>query len=141
MPKHHFSFTVHIYDTDCYGVLWHGHYLRYLEHGRDEAVLSTGILLETQQEGGWLFPVREQHIRYLQPCRLRDVVTVQTHVQQKGLRLQFVQQVWRCDAETHVPQQLAVEATTTCVVCDSQFKPLRRLPVALVQALQQLYPD
>jgi len=56
---------VYYADTDAYGVVWHGAYLRWLEAGRIE--YSNKVLkldLKQMQEDGCLLPVVELNIKY-----------------------------------------------------------------------------
>ena len=134
-----YQFEVHVFDTDCYGVMWHGAYLKWLEAARDKAVADCGINLQTPNEG-WVYPVAEQNLRFRKGAKLRDIITIQTQVSIQGPRLKFHQTMVRPSAVETTAEETLLEALTACVVCDAvQFKPLRRIPEALQQALTPLY--
>ena len=124
-------FKVHIYDTDCYGVMWHGNYLKWLEQARDAVMVEAGLDLQTPNEG-YLYPVAEQTVRFRKPAKLRDALEVRTTVEIKGPRLIFSQPVLRLEADGS--ETLIYESTTVCVVCDANFKPFRRIPEAISSA-------
>jgi acyl-CoA thioester hydrolase len=136
LPFHTYTFEVHVFDTDCYGVMWHGAYLKWLEAARDKTVQTHGVPLQTPNEG-WVYPVAEQHLRYRKSAQLRDVVTIDTCITITGPRLNFHQTMLRTAANTQTPEIL-LEATTTCVVCLADFKPLRRIPAEIQTALAPL---
>ena len=49
--KHTFEQKVYYSDTDSYGVVWHGSYLRWLEMGRVEYCEDLGLnLIEMQNQ-------------------------------------------------------------------------------------------
>jgi YbgC/YbaW family acyl-CoA thioester hydrolase len=127
---------------DAYGVMWHGHYLRYLEIARDEAALAAGVPLQIPNEG-YVYPIAEQHLRFKQPARLRDTLEMHTHAVLKGPRLVFSQSLYRVN--TTEPPVLLLEAETHCVVCETtangSFKPVRRFEPHFIEALARLAPN
>jgi len=133
--KSFYQFEVHVFDTDCYGVMWHGAYLKWLEAARDKAVVDCGVNLQTPNEG-WVYPVAEQNLRFRKGGRLRDKITIETQISIQGPRLNFHQTMVRFSAIDSSKIETLMETLTTCVVCDATtFKPLRRIPEALQQAL------
>jgi acyl-CoA thioester hydrolase len=139
-----FTTQVYIFDTDCYGIVWHGTYLKWLEMARWHLLLESGLgqnkaqngeQNETSQEAArasqpWLFPVVEQHLQFKHPATLNDVLLITTQVAQKGPRLVFCQQVFK------QPQnQLCLKAETTCVVTNPAQQLQRRVPQELLNAL------
>jgi acyl-CoA thioester hydrolase len=131
MKVSNLQFKVHIYDTDCYGVMWHGNYLKWLEQARDAVMVEAGLDLQLPQEG-YVYPVAEQTVRFRRPAKLRDALEVRTSVEIKGPRLIFSQPVFRLEADGS--ETLIYESTTVCVVCDADFKPFRRIPEAISSA-------
>jgi YbgC/YbaW family acyl-CoA thioester hydrolase len=155
--SHQFIAKVYIHDTDCYGVVWHGHYLRWLETGRCQLLEQAGFMLQpattqSQEEPSqWLYPVVEQHLQHKQFARLNDVLTITTTLINKEPRLVFEQTITRRgyrirereENNEHErkmePEMVCLQATITCVVLEANTqKLLRRLPEALKQALHWL---
>jgi acyl-CoA thioester hydrolase len=138
--KSSYSFEVHVFDTDCYGVMWHGAYLKWLEAARDKAVADCGVNLQTPNEG-WVYPVAEQNLRFRKGGKLRDIITIETQISIQGPRLNFHQTMVRpSSAPNASTTDVLLEALTTCVVCDATtFKPLRRIPTELQHALAPLF--
>ncbi len=126
------QFKVHIYDTDCYGVMWHGNYLKWLEQARDAVMVNAGLDLQMPHEGA-VYPVCEQQCRFRKPAKLRDTLEIRSTVEIKGPRLIFSQPIYRIEADGS--DTLIYESTTVCVVCDASFKPYRRVPEDIQRAL------
>ena len=63
--KHAFSTQVFYSDTDAYGVVWHGSYLRWLEMGRVMLCEKAGYKI--------IFPV-EETVSAISPMQLEDFV-------------------------------------------------------------------
>lgn len=129
-----FAFKVHIFDTDCYGVMWHGAYAKWLEMSRCELLEQLDVAMSAPDEAveeSWIYPVVEQTLRYKRPAKLNEALVITTLVSVQGPRLVFSQAV----ALQSEPNQVKVESQTVCVVCDGQFKPYRRVPAALLAKL------
>jgi len=78
--KHAFEQKVYYSDTDAYGVVWHGSYLRWLEMGRVEYCETLGLNLTKLEKADIVMPVTNMNVRYKASGRLNDVVVVETSV-------------------------------------------------------------
>ena len=63
-------------DTDRMGVVYHGTYLRYLEHARVEFIRSLGFAYAEMERGGHGLPVIDLALTYLAPATYDDRVSV-----------------------------------------------------------------
>lgn len=63
-------------DTDCMGVVYHGSYIRYMEHARVEAMRNLGVSYAGMERMGVGLPVTELSIKYLAPGRYDDFVSL-----------------------------------------------------------------
>ena len=68
--------TVAFYDVDLMAVVWHGHYLKYLEDARWVLMDRIGYGFSTIKESGYLWPIVEAHLRYVRPARFGDRLAV-----------------------------------------------------------------
>ena len=78
--KHTFEQKVYYSDTDAYGVVWHGSYLRWLEMGRVEYCEDLGLNLIELEKQDIVMPVTNMNIRYKASGRLNDIVVVDTWI-------------------------------------------------------------
>ena len=67
-------------DTDAYGVVWHGAYLRWFEMGRMEFCSEMGMDLEELAEQDIIFPVTNINVKYKTPAKLNDEIVIETSV-------------------------------------------------------------
>ncbi len=97
--RSHHRHPVRIYweDTDAGGIVFYGNYLKFMERARTEWLRSLGFDQEgLRSEGEGMFVVAETSLRYLQPARLDDVLTVTVTLVERGrASVAFEQQVWR----------------------------------------------
>ncbi|WP_373532804.1 acyl-CoA thioesterase [Vampirovibrio sp.] len=128
---HTLELDVNIFDTDCYGVMWHGAYTKWLEMGRVKLLEAQGYRFSKPGEvDGFVFPVVEQNLKYKRPAPYGDKLTLTTRVALQGYKLIFLQSFL-----SHQSDQITVEATTTVVTVDAQWKLQRRLPQSLKEIL------
>lgn len=123
---HRYPLRVQWEDTDAAGIVYYANYLRFIERGRSDLLLSHGI---DQRDimaagGGVAFAVRECNAEYLKPARLHDDLTVVTSVTgQTGATVSLRQDVYRGD------EQL-LRATVKLACIDKSGRP-RRVPPAV----------
>ena len=127
-----FSLPVRVYyqDTDAGGVVFHAQYLAFMERARTELLNAAHIdLARLAEEKRVLFLVYELSVRYHQPARLNELLTVSAEVAKMGrASLVFHQRVER-------GAQLLVEADVTVALVNRDSMRPARMPTELEQAL------
>ena len=79
--KHTFEQRIFYADTDSYGVVWHGSYLRLMEMGRVYWTEAAGFNLNDLKENhDIVIPVAGVNIRYKNSAKVDDVVIVETEL-------------------------------------------------------------
>jgi acyl-CoA thioester hydrolase len=78
-------------DTDKMGVVYHGSYLRMLEHARVEWIRSLGITYAEMERSGHGLPVTDVGVTYVAPAVYDDLVTLEVGLADLGFsRIRFV---------------------------------------------------
>jgi len=125
--KHIFEQKVYYSDTDAYGVVWHGSYLRWLEMGRIDFGEQIGPSLSELQAQNIALPVVNINVRYKASARLNDVLVIETSVQKYSpLSATFEQKI--LDKNTG---KIFIEAVVDVVAIDNDGKLYRRMPEVL----------
>lgn len=125
-----FKDKVYYSDTDAYGVVWHGSYLRWLEKGRVLFCEDLGLNLVDLSKQDIVLPVTSMNIKYKASAKLNDDISVSTKiVKRTPLSVTFLQTV--NDAETG---RLFVQAEVDIVAISNVGKLYRRLPEVLDNA-------
>ncbi len=125
-----FKDKVYYSDTDAYGVVWHGSYLRWLEKGRVLFCENLGLNLVDLSKQDIVLPVTSMNIKYKASAKLNDDISVSTKiVKRTPLSVTFLQTV--NDAETG---RLFVQAEVDIVAISNAGKLYRRLPEVLDNA-------
>ena len=124
--------TIRVYyeDTDCGNVVYYANYLRYMERGRTELLRELGIELSGFHEQDTVFSVVEANVKYKQPARYNDLLTVITTVKEiSGASLTFQSDIRR--GETLL---VSGEVKLACVKHSTGMP--KRIPTEIISLLK-----
>lgn len=68
---------VPFHDVDLAGVVWHGHYMKYLENARWVVMDRIGFGLEAMLASGFIWPVIGLEVKYIRAARYGERLRVQ----------------------------------------------------------------
>jgi acyl-CoA thioester hydrolase len=80
MRYHETSITVRFNEIDAYRVAWHGHYVAWMEIGRNALSGQFGLDADQLYASGFLGPVVDLQLKYLRPARFNDLITIRTRL-------------------------------------------------------------
>lgn len=131
--KHTFEQKVFYADTDAYGVVWHGAYLRWLEMGRVRLCEMMGLDLITLKENDILLPVTNMNVKYKMSARLNDEIIVETWIEKyNALSVTFKQAIYSKETGKKF-----IEAQFDVVAITNDGKLYRRMPECLTKAFEE----
>ncbi|MCS7462587.1 acyl-CoA thioesterase [Paenibacillus doosanensis] len=135
-PSPWFEFTIRVryQETDQMGVVYHANYLNWFEIGRTELIRSLGMPYQTIEECGLLLPVIDAELKFRQPAKYDDIVTIRTRVEEyTHLRMQFASEIRR-------GEELLVTGGTRHIWLNRDWKPTRidKAAPELYKLLQKL---
>lgn len=135
--KHSFEQKVYYSDTDAYGVVWHGSYIRWLEMGRIELCGTMGYSLIELEAQNIVLPVTNINLRYKAPAKLNDEIVIETHVQKfNSLSVTFEQRILNKNTN-----KLLVEALVDLVAINKEGKLYRKMPQILLGVFEEATKD
>ena len=76
--KHTTEVLVRFNEADPLGIVWHGHYIRYFEDGREAFGIANGIGYLEVYNRGYIIPVVSVHCEYKKSLRYGDKLVVET---------------------------------------------------------------
>ena len=131
--KHVLEQTVYYADTDAYGVVWHGTYLRWMEQARVEFCRELGIDLVSMKENNVIIPVTNINIRYKASAKLDETIIVETQITKiSPLTVTFNQVIKLKDSE-----KIFTIADVEVVAVNNEGKIYRRMPELLKSACEK----
>ena len=130
--KNIFETRVYYSDTDAYGVVWHGAYLRWLEKGRVDLCNDLGIDLVTMKNMDVLLPVTNMNVKYKASAKLDDTIIIETWIEKfNSLSVTFKQVIRSKDTN-----KIFIEALFDVVAISNDGKLYRRMPEKLQKAFE-----
>lgn len=87
LPRASCEITVAFYDVDSMDVVWHGHYVKYLERARCALLEHIGYDYRAMKTGGHAWPVIRLSLRYARPARFGQVLAVEARMVEWEYRL------------------------------------------------------
>ena len=131
--KHIFEQKVYFSDTDNYGVVWHGSYLRWMEMGRIDLCKDLGYSLKELENMDILLPVSSINIKYKASAKLEDIVVVETQITDfNGLTATFKQII-----KDKITGKMFIDADVIIVTVHNDGKLYRRIPEPLYSIFER----
>ncbi len=132
--KHTFEQKVFYSDTDAYGVVWHGSYLRWLEMGRVGLCEMMGHNLVDLLAQDIVLPVTNLNIKYKMSAKLNDVMIIETEISEfNGFIVKFKQFIK--SAQT---RKVYIEADVSVVAVSNEGKLYRKMPDILANSFNEV---
>jgi len=126
--------TVRYAETDMMGIVYHGSYLPWLEVGRTTLLKEQGFPYRELEAAGYHLPLLSVSMKYHQPARYDDTVTVHTRITDRpSLRIGIDYEVRRGDT-------LLLTARTEHAFVDRQGRPTRP-PAEFAAAMARAFVD
>ena len=131
--KHEFKVTVYPADTDTYGVVWHGAYIKWLERGRIELFEQMGIKFLEMDEMGIVMPVVNINLQYKKFGKPYDEISIESQVIKTGkTSITFYQEIKNIKTD-----EILVTADVTGVTTNREGKLYRTIP----EYIQEKYKE
>jgi len=116
------------------GIVYHGSYLPWFEVGRTDLLKQHGLPYRQLEAEGYFLPVLEVQVRYRQPARYDDVLTIVTTLKERPiLRIKLEYEVRR-------GAELLATGQTLHAFINREGAPVRP-PAAFAHKMLELFRD
>lgn len=124
--------VVAFHDVDVAAIVWHGHYLKYLENARWALLERIDFGLNAMRASGYAWPIVELHVKYVKAARFGDRLAIRASIAEWQNRLAINYLV------THsATNERVARAQTVQVAVDAHSGALQfASPPVLVERLQ-----
>lgn len=120
------------HDTDCYGIVWHGHYIKWMEDARVELLRELGWGYEQLNGSDVLLPVANIECKFRKSISIDQIAFVHCWVDSIGNNSAiFGYKIY------NTQKTLLTDASIMLVTTDRKGKLLRRMPEALYKTLSE----
>ena len=107
---------VPFHDVDLAGVVWHGHYVKYLENARWAVMDRIGFGLDAMLGSGFIWPIVGLEVKYIRAARYGERLRVQASIVEWDAKLVLNYLMLNAKDDTRVGRaqttQVAVERET-----------------------------
>jgi acyl-CoA thioester hydrolase len=108
--SHETEVIVRFNEADPLGIVWHGHYLRYFEDGREAFGKAHGLSYLDCYQHGLALPVVSVRCDYSKPLRYGDTVLVQaTYVDSAAAKVMFDYRIFEAKKKTLVAKGSSIQ--------------------------------
>ncbi|KAF1023044.1 MAG: hypothetical protein GAK30_00734 [Paracidovorax wautersii] len=125
---------VPFFDVDVMQIVWHGHYVKYLEQARCALLDALGYNYNDMTASGYAWPVVDLQLRYVQPATFGQVVIVRAELVEWASRL-VVNYLIRDEA---TGQRLTRGSTTQVAVEVASREMQLASPAVLLRAVERV---
>ncbi|MEI6209132.1 MAG: acyl-CoA thioesterase [Desulfuromonadales bacterium] len=133
MNYHETHIQVRFNEVDCYNVAWHGHYITWLEVGRNDLAGRFGLDAVQLRELGFVGPVVNLEMKFLRPARFKDEITVRTTLRpSESATLVFVSEIVGPD------RRKLASAVTTHALTDENGVLQYKIPRQIAERLNRM---
>lgn len=110
---HTVEMDVPFFDVDALNIVWHGHYVKYLEVARCDFLSAIDYDYVKMGECGFSWPVVQLNVKYVKPARFGQKIRVELKLVEieSCLRIEYTVR----DAQTNT--KLTQASTTQVAVC------------------------
>ena len=121
--SHEIDVTPAFFDIDAMEIVWHGHYVKYLELARCALLAKYDYDYPRMRESGYAWPVVDLRLKYVRPATFGQPLKVTASIVEweNRLRIDYLVRDARTGAKVHraTSIQVAVDLTTQemCFVC------------------------
>ena len=86
---------VRYHDCDPLGIVYHGHYAKFFEIGRTEAMRKHGFSYKQLEEYDFAMPVVEMNIKYFRPARYDELMDIKTIIKDfPDKKITFISEIY-----------------------------------------------
>lgn len=101
-------------EADPLGVVWHGHYVRYFEDGRESFGAKYGLRYLDFFDHGFVVPVVHIECNYRRPLRYGDTAIVETEfIPCEAAKIRFKYRLYKADSEELIADGSSIQVFLT----------------------------
>ena len=93
MQSVEFNYRIPFHDVDSMNIVWHGHYVRYIELARCQLLESIDYTYSKMFDSGYAWPVVDMRIKYIKPIVYDQEIIIVTSIKEYEFRLKLTYEI------------------------------------------------
>lgn len=110
--QHSSEYEIAFFDVDSMEIMWHGHYVKYLELARCSFLEQIHYTYDVMKQNGYGYPIVQLDLKYVRPALFRQKIRVNVALVEYESSIRFDYTI--VDAQTG--QKLTTASTTQVAV-------------------------
>lgn len=86
--------NVPFYDVDSMRIVWHGHYVKYLEDARCELLDKIGYNYQAMEDSGYLWPIVDMRLKYVASAKFASKIRVYAFLVEYETRMKIAYEIY-----------------------------------------------
>ncbi|THF62500.1 acyl-CoA thioesterase [Pseudothauera rhizosphaerae] len=129
---------VPFFDVDMMQVVWHGHYVKYLEQARCALLAELGHDYPAMLASGYAWPVIDMQLRYVQPAVFGQHLTVRAELVEWESRLKIHYLITDAASGTRLTRASTVQVAVDIATREMQLVSPPAMRIAIERRLAEL---
>lgn len=113
---------VPFYDVDSMRVVWHGHYVKYIEDARCELLDKLGYNYLAMEESGYIWPIVDMRLKYVASAKFGNTVRVFAHLLEYESRMKIEYEVYDLESSVILNKAHTVQVAVNIANEEMQFE-------------------
>lgn len=133
--QHSAEYEIPFFDVDSMEIMWHGHYVKYLEMARCAFLEQIHYTYDVMKQHGYGYPIVQLDVKYIRPALFRQKIRVNVALVEYESSIRFDYTI--VDATTG---QKLTTASTTQVAVEIESKEMQfQTPLSWQQAVENYH--
>jgi acyl-CoA thioester hydrolase len=113
--------TVPFFDVDSMNVVWHGHYVKYLEQARCAMLDAMDYGYDAMRASGYVWPVIDMQLRYMNPALFGQRVVARAELVEWENRLKIHYLITDAASGTRLTRASTIQVAVSVETREMQF--------------------
>ncbi len=127
------TLEIPFHDVDVMGIVWHGHYVKYLEIARTALMRKAGLDLPEMDATGCGWPIVACELKYISPLRYAQRVRVEAVLVEYEQRLKIAYVLRDADSGKKTTKATTVQLAVDMATGEVRFE----TPAGMVAAIER----
>ncbi len=128
------TLEIPFHDVDVMGIVWHGHYVKYLEIARTALMRKAGLDVPEMTATGCGWPIVTCELKYIKPLRYGQRVTVEAVLEEYEQRLKVAYVLRDAESGTRLSRASTVQIAVDMATGEVRFETPETMVAAIDQA-------
>lgn len=120
--QHSLTLEVPFFDVDSMDIVWHGHYVKYLEIARCAFLSAMDYDYITMKKNGYGWPVVQMNLKYVRPARFGQKIRIDVTLIEYESSLKFDYVIVDCDSNEKLTKASTMQVAVAIHNGEMQFQ-------------------